>query len=142
MPRDTAQPSPAASAAAGKDGSIRPARTAQDVQDALRRLREPKMAEAITAAMKDPRGVVFLWGESGLAILTILENAYDGRFAFISWLQNDREYEAVDVSPTIERWADYYGCQRIAAAVERGSPDAWKRLTGYEPWKLVISKSL
>lgn len=137
MPPTSAPPTDAVSGVVGKGACITQALSALDAKQALERALNQEIRTIVQQGLDHGGSAVFLWGVTGLAVVTVLENAYDGRFAFFSWLQNDTT-AFHDILPTIHRWAENQGCTRIAAAVERGTPQGWEKLTGYKPWKMVI----
>lgn len=125
----------------GRERSIRMVQDVQDVKDALRRVSgKPRLIATVMKACNDPSSSIWIWGTWGLAILSILETAIDGRFAFFVYVQNEKGFSLHKMSEIAEEWARERGAERIAGAVERKGP--WYRLTGYKPWKLVIAKEL
>ncbi len=123
-------------------GTCRQVRTLEDVRAALRRVsHDERLVETVKAGLTRPESAVFVWGERGVAVLTILHSEIDGDFAWITYLQNEPGVSLKhDIGPVLTLWAEVMGVSRIAAAVDRAGP--WERLTGYTPWKLVISKAL
>ena len=121
-------------------GTCRQVRTPEDVRAALSRVHhDERVLATVTAGLTRPQSAVFLWGTRGVAVLTILQSEIDGDFAWITYLQNEPGYSLKhEIDPVLTLWAEVMGVSRLAAAVDRAGP--WEKLTGYTPWKLVISK--
>ena len=134
------KPIPDASPAAGKGRLISQVLNVEDAKEALRRAdADPKVWETVKMGLGRADSAVFLWGHTGLCVLTILDSFIDGRFAWITYLQNEKGWSLKnEIHPMLQRWAEMQDVSRIAAAVEKEGH--WFRLTGYKPWKLIISK--
>lgn len=128
-----------ANGAAGLDQPIRQVRTPDDVQEAVRRAPAGPIRDTVEQSLGNPQDGVFLWGETGLLAITLLETPLDGRFAWVTWGQSDRRIPPERVLPVLIHWCEQRNCGRIAGAVEKGTPLAWQRLTGFAPWKLILS---
>lgn len=135
MPR----PTDAVPAVVGK-GSCHQVRTVEDARAALKRVsHDERLVATVKQGLGSIENAVFIWGERGLAVLTILHSAIDGDFAFVIYGQNEPGYSIKqDIDPVLTLWAEVMGVTRMATAVERQGP--WERLTGYRPWKLILSK--
>ena len=128
-----------ANAVVGKE-ICRQVTTLEDARAAVARVsHDERVLATVTAGLTRPQSAVFLWGTRGVAVLTILQSEIDGDFAWITYLQNEPGYSLKhEIDPVLTLWAEVMGVSRIAAAVDRAGP--WGKLTGYTPWKLVISK--
>lgn len=142
MPLDTSPPMPAVKPVATKGKSVYQVLSALDVTDALNRAPNEAIQGMVQTFLEHGDAAVFLWGTKGMALLTVLENPHDGRFAFFSWFQSDSSFTILDVLPIMKRWAENHGAMKIAAAIERGTPGGWEKLTGFTPWKMVIACDL
>lgn len=128
--------------AAGVGSAIHIVQSVGDAEQARMRARhDPRILATVERALTHPESAVFLWGQTGLAVLTLLHSEIDGDFAWITYLQSDPAVSLKRVvAPTFRRWADLMNVRRIAGAVDREGP--WTRLTGYRPWKLVIAEEV
>lgn len=142
MPLETSVPTPVVKSVDTKGKSVCQVLSALDATDALNRAPNEAVQSMVQMFLDHGDAAVFLWGAKGMALLTILENPHDGRFAFFSWFQNDPSYTILEVLPIMKRWAENHGAMKIAAAIERGTPEGWEKLTGFTPWKMVIACDL
>src|SRR3990172_12291004 len=86
----------------GKEKLVRQVQDARDVREALARTSSrPEVVATLLKAVNREDSAVFIWGATGLAIVTVLENHFDGRFAFVVWGQNDRHFTVKQVAPVI-----------------------------------------
>lgn len=133
---------PDAPSVVGRGKCFRIVRTVQDVERVGELLRDVTDAvrQEVIATIPNPNGAVMLWGDRGLASFLISETPFSGRFACITWLQNDRSTHIREALAHIEAWAMENGATKVIANVEREGP--WARLTGYYPYRLVLMKEL
>ena len=139
---NTSQATPDVNVADGKDESIRRVQNAEDVRVALLRCSgEPRIIFLVKNIMRNNLGAIWIWGKKGLCIWSVMDSEIDGRFAWCHWFYNEGEKITIkEVVNHVRQWAREHYCTRMAAAVDSEGP--WTRLTGFKPWKLVISEEL
>ncbi len=137
--QNTYQPTQDANDVDGKEKSIQKVVTPTDVKSALSRVKHNiGLLHLVQSCLEN--GAVWIWGEMGLAGVTLVNNHNDEPFVFVHWFQNTSGYSIKDVVPYFEEWGRERGATRVATAVDREGP--WFDLTGLSPWKLIIAKEI